>query len=343
MKSIPFRVFIKKAACLVKRFIYLVKLRQFRKQLAVSLDTPKILVLMNEGIGNAIEATPLVQAIRIFWPKSQISIYPPSGDLFDDWCMIDKVITSYEALRDESYDHTFICSGCIPAENSSYELGQIHRVKCFLWKWFLKPEREYYLDMLRRLGYKYKTPPLYVSISKPKMEIPFSPLRICLVPAGKQDYNWRHKRWPYYSQLAGALLSKYNQAQICIIGGKDDEQKDDLAMSSRLIDLRGRLTFRESAWLLRHSQLAIGNDCGPMHIADAVHTPSLIIFGPTCELKNAPLYKAVPLYANVLCRPCQYSELLETCQNPRCMMDLTPEIVFEKVDSLIKDIEFCGK
>ena len=114
-----------------------------------------------------------------------------------------------------------------------------------------------------------------------------------------------------------------------------DELSGKLPESDRIMDLRNRLSLSQTAWILKNSDLAIGNDCGPMHIADAVRTPSIIIFGPTCELKNAPQNNAITLSIKLPCRPCQYTSRIKTCQNPQCMDGITPEMVIQKIKSLL--------
>ena len=146
---------------------------------------------------------------------------------------------------------------------------------------------------------------------------------------------WRHKRWPYYAKLTRILLTHYPQAQICIIGTQDDDITPDLPCDPRVVDLRSCLTLRETAWLLKHANVAIGNDCGPMHIAYAVQTPSITMFGPTCELKNAPQNKGICLSMPLPCRPCQYGSLIETCLEPRCITRITPDMVMEKLEILL--------
>jgi ADP-heptose:LPS heptosyltransferase len=72
-----------------------------------------------------------------------------------------------------------------------------------------------------------------------------------------------------------------------------------------------------------------------MHIAYAVQTPSIVIFGPTCQIKNAPAGKGLALSTDLPCRPCQYTDLLETCQDPCCMKELAPQLVMEKAEQIL--------
>lgn len=101
---------LKRKICLYcKGIIYRRKLIKRKRGCLSVLFPPKVLVVMNTaGIGNAIEATPFVQAVRMLWPKAVITVLVPKGDLFDDWTVPDRIITSTEEIRGCSYDHTFI-------------------------------------------------------------------------------------------------------------------------------------------------------------------------------------------------------------------------------------------
>lgn len=336
-RHLPLRETLKRQLRALKRVVYVRRAKRYRKFINRPFPETKVLVVMNAGIGNAVEATPLVQAIRMLWPRAEITIFPPAGDLFHNWCVVDRAITSWQAVEGESFTHTFVTwRAVISKDINGCQFGNVHRVKRLLGPEFLKPEREYNLDMLRPLGYRGLTLPQYVSMRKPEEAIPSSPFRVCLVPGSKPLQIWRNRRWPYFDQLAASLLRNYPNAQICVIGTKDDPVPDKMFGSSEVVDLRSRLTLRETAWVLRHSALAIGNDCGPMHIADTVQTPSIVIFGQTCDVKSGPAYKSVPIRQDISCSPCFYGRQRLTCDNPICMKKLRPEVVMERANELLK-------
>ena len=81
--------------------------------------------------------------------------------------------------------------------------------------------------------------------------------------------------------------------------------------------------------------LAVGNDCGPMHIADAVQIPTVVLFGPTSEVKNGPLARGTCVSTEIGCRPCQFTELWDTCTDPQCMTELSVGTVLTAVESLL--------
>lgn len=324
------------AAC--KRAIRNNRVRRYRRETREPMIQTRVLVIMNAGVGNAIMATPLVQAIRMIRPRAHLSILPPPGDLFDGWCVADDIVKNPALLKGACFDDTFIAwMSAIPEPPASFSPGRIHRAEGLYNRWPLKPEHEINMAMIRRLGYRGPTPPLFVAVTEPANPPPSAPQRIALAPGGKPDFKFRHKRWPFFGSLTELLLSRYSDAQLCIVGGPDDEFPGGVPQSSRVVDLRGRLTWRESAWILQHSHLAIGNDCGPMHVADAVLCPTVVLFGPTCDLKNGPRYRGITLSRDVECSPCHYTpSVRDACQDPRCMTGLTAEGVVIEVDRILE-------
>lgn len=319
-----------------KQKLYKAKLKRLNKRPVKPFK--RVLVLAHSaGIGNAVEATPLVQAIRMLWPECHLTFFPPPGDLFSDWCVPDRIIACPEDIQGESFDHVFVAYiyEDMRCWNNICNFCKIHMPKVWLNRWFLKNERDYYLDMVRSCGYKAAPPPAYVSIKKPQIGIPDSDLRFCIVPCGKNDFLWRHKKWLCYPELIQILCEKYPHAQIYIIGTKSDSINLDIANTTQVTDMRGLLSLSETAWLMKHSDVVIGNDCGPMHIADAVQAKGIVIFGPTCIIKNGPRNKILPVSINKSCMPCQYNETT-ICDYSKCMYELAPDKIIEKVAFLLR-------
>ncbi|MBE0535808.1 MAG: glycosyltransferase family 9 protein [Phycisphaerae bacterium] len=331
----------------VKRIAYRRALKGRRDDLSRTDFGPKVLVVISGGgIGNAVEATPLVQGVRALWPKAVMTVVVPHGDLFENWCVPDHITDSQEDVRGASFDHSFFpypFLSAISPWRQVCDLGVVHHPRVWLRQYFLKPERQYFMDMLKPLGGKGIMPPLYVSLKEPQRHLPEASMRVCIAPGGKNELRWRHKRWLLYGSLAGMIRQTYPHAQICIIGTEEDdfpaEQRDD----PHIVDLRGKLTLAETAWILKKASLAVGNDCGPMHIACAVQTPAITIFGPTCAIKNAPWNKGVALITPAECGPCQYDARLETCSDPRCLNEITPQMVMAKMTEILKQTEIVGQ
>lgn len=313
------------------------RLRRYRQSLDRPLYGPRVLIVSNDGIGNAVEATPLVQAIKMLWTRAHVTFLVPSGDLFADWSLVDRVTNDVDSLVGEVFDHTFMTMAySLPPGGLPCRSGQVHRAAGRLPAWQTRAERESVIKMARRLGFRGLSPPLYVSLLPPPAALPDAARRICIVPGGKPAPRWRHKRWPHYGQLVRRLLERYDGCQVVVIGGPTDELSADFPVGPAVVDLRGALTLRQTSWVLKHSDLVIGNDCGPMHIADAVQTPALVLFGMTCELKNGPTYRAAPLSIDVACSPCQYTPATrDACIAPRCLNDLSVDLVMRSAETVL--------
>ncbi|MBL4538435.1 MAG: glycosyltransferase family 9 protein [Oceanicaulis sp.] len=124
-------------------------------------------------------------------------------------------------------------------------------------------------------------------------ELPADRAVLALSPAASAVF----KEWPTerFSQLALCLTAPDGVlpgAAIAIFGGPGDEARAEAVkagLSERtVIDLTGRLDLVEAAACLKRAALFVGNDSGLMHMAAAVGTPTLGLFGPTDERLYAP-------------------------------------------------------
>jgi heptosyltransferase-2 len=117
---------------------------------------------------------------------------------------------------------------------------------------------------------------------------------------------WATKRWPYYRELAERLAAA---ARIVVIGAAADAPlaRDILAAAPTAIDATGRLSLLASAELIRRAAVLVTNDSAPLHLASAMDTPTLAIFGPTVpEFGFGPLAERSIVAGRpaLPCRPC---------------------------------------
>ena len=149
---------------------------------------------------------------------------------------------------------------------------------------------------------------------------------------------WGTKRWPYYPQLAATLGS---MAHVIVVGSADDTPlaADIKAFAPSSVDATGRLSLLASAELLRRAAILVTNDSAPEHLASAVDTPTIALFGPTVpEFGFGPLAtrSAVLGLDDLACRPCdRHGPARCPLGHHRCMRDLSPERVAERVRALL--------
>ncbi|HEX9974914.1 MAG TPA: glycosyltransferase family 9 protein, partial [bacterium] len=152
---------------------------------------------------------------------------------------------------------------------------------------------------------------------------------------------WNTKRWikEYYLELV-KLLEK-NDFQIVLIGGKEDfELCNFIKNSSGASNVAGALSILESAALIEKLDLLITNDSAPLHIANAVKTDVIAIFGPTVqELGFYPFRENDKVIeVDLDCRPCG-SHGGNKCPlgHHNCMKFITAEMVFNEVNDHLQN------
>ena len=148
---------------------------------------------------------------------------------------------------------------------------------------------------------------------------------------------WGTKRWPYYAELASRL-----EWPTVIVGGQADTplaQSIVAAAGSKAVNAAGALSLRESAALIRRAAVLVTNDSAPLHLATAVGTPVVALFGPTVpEFGFGPRRPGdVSLgHAQLACRPCSRHGP-ETCPlgHHRCMRELSVDVVLNAVAGVV--------
>jgi len=144
------------------------------------------------------------------------------------------------------------------------------------------------------------------------------------------------KRWPpeRYAHVADRLVDAF-QVDVLIFGSREERPMAEAiarAMRHAPKVLSGETTLAELAALLECCRLFITNDSGPMHLAAAVGTKTLAIFGPTDERTTAPVGAHTRVIKRpVSCSPC----LLRECPlDHRCMTGVTVDAVYQAAADL---------
>ncbi len=151
---------------------------------------------------------------------------------------------------------------------------------------------------------------------------------------------WYTKRWlkEYYADLVMRL--ERDHIQSVIIGGKDDwELGEFVRAGSAAVNLAGKLSVLESAALIERLDLMVTNDSAPLHIANAVKTDVIAIFGPTVTDFGFYPFRDNDqvIEVELACRPCS-SHGGKKCplKHHLCMKNISPERVFNAVKAKLQ-------
>lgn len=152
---------------------------------------------------------------------------------------------------------------------------------------------------------------------------------IALCPGAR----WETKRWPmeHFEALVGKL-TEAPDTRLVVLGGKDDAELGRQLAGERVLDLTGQTTLPELTEWLRACAVLVTNDSGPMHIAAALGTPVVALFGPTDPERTGP-YRAggaVLQRTELDCLPC-LSRQCKYAVERACLRDISPSTVAEAV------------
>ena len=145
--------------------------------------------------------------------------------------------------------------------------------------------------------------------------------------------RWETKLWDSlnFARLSELLIDKYD-AQIVFSGSKPDCPSIDEIISrmrGQAVNASGKTSLKELTYLLKRADLVITPDSGSMHIAAAMGTPLVALFGPTAPWRTGPYSKNAEIVKSQLsCSPC----FKRTCTHISCMKGITVEDVFNTVD-----------
>ncbi len=154
--------------------------------------------------------------------------------------------------------------------------------------------------------------------------------------------NWEYKLWDAknYAQLANALC-KEQKASILLFAGPNERELQ--AQVAKMMDTPPILVktenLRHLAALISACDVYVGNDTGPMHIASAVDTPVVALFGSTNHIRSGPYgekHAVLQSGINLGCNPCHPGRNPGGCGAGRCevIARITVEQVLAAVGTL---------
>lgn len=154
-------------------------------------------------------------------------------------------------------------------------LGEVHEV-------------EYNLDLIRALGLPVSVTPFQI----PRVVIEEADVLQLIERQGVKPsepflvvHPWTSnpvKQWPLdrYRRLIQEIVERLHM-QVVLVGGQEERQRvtEVLSPGGLVADLVGRVTLKQLAALLQHARALVSNDSGPMHLAAALGTPTIALFG----------------------------------------------------------------
>ncbi len=156
---------------------------------------------------------------------------------------------------------------------------------------------------------------------------------VCIHPgAGRLQKLWTVTGFAVISDWLAA-----KEHQVVFIGGPGESDRAHEIISllqNQAYNLAGALSLGELMALFEMSSLFLGNDSGPMHLAAAMGTPVIALFGYGDENRWGPrCEKSVVLRGQKRCEECMKKE----CRDPVCITTLSPAAVRRSIQTLLRN------
>ena len=155
------------------------------------------------------------------------------------------------------------------------------------------------------------------------------------------------RRWEgdRFMEVVRKLSNENRTRRFFFIGNEQDRSyvsalfKSHSDLTEKVSNCAGQLTLGELIALLQRASFLLTNDSGPMHIASAVGTDVVALFGPESPQFYGPLGNSRLVYKGIKCSPCLniYNAKLFQCPyDARCMKELSVDEVLAAIQSLQK-------
>lgn len=337
----------------------------------------RILICRTDRIGDVLLSTPVIRALRQAYPEAFLAmmVSPYAKEAVEGNPDLDEVIVydksgahrSWPAsisfscqLRKKKFDLALILHPNVRVHVAVFFAGIPRRIGYDYKMGFLltdriphtkpaghKHELEYNLDLVRYLGVEPKERMIYMPV-KPAAEAWAENTLKCLgvgpgdgLLAVHPGASCISKLWPVerFAEAAESLSRKYGLKVVVVSGPKDLPLADKVLSSLRVpaFSLAGKTTLSQLASILRRCRLLISNDSGPVHVAAAVGTPVVSIFGRAQKGLSPARWAPVAQNSRVLHRSAGCSECLahECVKGFACLRAVSVEDVVAAASELL--------
>ncbi|MFW6409533.1 MAG: glycosyltransferase family 9 protein [Halanaerobiales bacterium] len=342
----------------------------------------RILVIIYAPLGDSLFTVPSLKALHRGYPAAHISLISSRSarEIFADRAEIDKLLLAdgegqlmkkILELRSKNFDLALgLCnlgSYLLPLVKADKKAGFRGDELSLIYDYDLPDDRslhavDYCLQIVKKAGGKLQREAF---LDLPLFEENYQKVSNILLQNGIKEGEklivihsggryFHYKRWPLlrYRHLIKLIDSEFKLRTVLIGGGSERKRAEyiidkDYKYNRLPLNLIGRLSLRETAALLDKSFLLIGNDSAPQHLASAVSTPVVTLFGPTDPKNFSPYHSPSTIVrSNLECSPCfgwlgDYTQYLPQyipswlgC-NGECMKKISVEDVMKAVKKTI--------
>lgn len=325
----------------------------------------KILIIQLRRIGDVLLTTPVIRALREKFPRARIDflVEKPGAEILQGNPYLNNILVYNKKeqvnwlrrVRGEHYDVILDFlrnprTGWLTLlSGARYRIAFRNRWRDFFYNVRVKPDPvpkyvpAFKLDMLKSFGIENNNVVLDLAVSEKdgarvrqwlsQEGIHDSDLLLGISPTSRrQARRWRKTG---FAEVADYLIQKHKAKVVFLYGPGEEGYVDDILQMCKETALKHpSLTVGELTALIKQLKLFVGNDNGPMHIAQAFAIPTVVIFGPTQSVNwSDPQPRNRVVKSDVDCLECNRQE----CEKMSCMEKVSAEKVIEAVQKIMQE------
>jgi ADP-heptose:LPS heptosyltransferase len=253
----------------------------------------------SNGLGDNLLLTALLPELKRLMPDRRIVVETPWKEIFYNNPYVDWVTDRH-------------------IKTTKRHIKPVYRVEG-------RGDRPFLEQMMRYIdSEKVGSPRIYLSeheMEAAKAAYPGGHVAVC--PTGKVVFSSNRREWGLdrFQELRN-LLSECRFVQVGLAGDP---------LLENVSDARG-LPIRESAAIIANARFFLGLEGGFMHVAKAVGTKSVVIFGGYMLPEVSGYPENVNITSEVDCSPCYNSHVARTpCDSMKCMKAVSPRMVYDVI------------
>lgn len=328
-------------------------------------EVRRILVIKLRAVGDVLLSTIVTKNLRLAFPSAQIDYLtePPSVDVLAGNPFLNDILIHdrdrmtglrlVRLVRTKRYDLVIDLFGnprtalITRLSGARYRVGYRFRNRTYAYNILVEPRGDrvhntrFNLDALDAIGVAIQDSNIYFHV--PEEDARFverfwflSRAQSKLLVGINAGGGWYTKRWGLdrFAVLADRMIERYGASVVLLWGpGQKSDVEKIQSLMSHEAHIPPATTLKQLGALLQKCTCVISNDSGPMHIAAAVGTPVLGIYGPTNPALQGPYGEKhlTVSHPTLDCLGCNYTSC--PIGHP-CMLDLSVDTVMEAVDRL---------
>ena len=334
------------------------------------MASKKILLIRLSSLGDVVLTTPAIRAVRTHLPDAYVAmlVAKQSADVLRENPHLNEIITFDRLAKDKDTGEMLRVIRHLRERKFTVAIDLQRKFRTELLMYFSgatervgkgrlctvrvqeqgnRHATAHYFDLLHAVGIPAADQRLELFLAEPERidaakrldiaGVSETALKVGLFPGA----GWKLREWmpERFAAIGDRLVAQFN-ANVFVFGGqKETELVQSVVdmMNAPATPFAGNLQIRQLAACIEQCDLFLTNDTGPMHIAAAVGTPTVSLFGPGNHIRFQPLgARHQTIRHDVPCSPCK--QFTDKCKDNICMKGISVDEVWQSISHTLEKL-----